>query len=353
MEKFMTFNIGDVKFIDSFQFMASSLESLAKNLITKSTDKYEKFDNMNKYFNADELELVCKKGFYPYEFMDNIDKFEYPSLPSKDKFYSSLRLSDISDDDYEHALNVYNKFNCSKFLDYHMLYLKCDVLLLADVFENFRNTSISYYKLDPANYISIASYAWDAMLLKTGISIDLISDKNLLEKVEKSKRGGYTFVGTERYVKANNKYLDDYDENIESNYLLYVDANNLYGQAMCQHLPYGNIKIDNDILLDDVIDTPDDSDIGYMVEVDIAFPKEMHELLKQFVPCPENITPRKEWYSDYQDELQKLTKANTNTTKLVAHLYERKNYTLHYRNLKFLIKLIKDFKNLKTKDIIT
>jgi hypothetical protein len=104
---------------------------------------------------------------------------------------------------------------------------------------------------------------------------------------------------------------------------------------MCQHLPYSNIKIDNDILLDDVIDTPDDSDIGYMVEVDIAFPKDMHELLKQCVPCPENITPTKEWYSDYQDELQQIAKANTNTTKLVAHLYERKNYTLHYRSFLF------------------
>jgi hypothetical protein len=70
--------------------------------------------------------------------MDTIDKFEYPSLPSKDKCYSSLRLSGISGDGYKHALNAYNKFNCSKFLDYHMLYLNCDVLLLADVFENFR-----------------------------------------------------------------------------------------------------------------------------------------------------------------------------------------------------------------------
>ena len=85
--------------------------------------------------------------------MDGLDKFEYPTLPPKDKFYSSLRLSGISDNNYKHALNVYDKFKCSKFLDYHMLYLKCDVLLLADVFENFRKTSISYYKLDPANYI--------------------------------------------------------------------------------------------------------------------------------------------------------------------------------------------------------
>jgi hypothetical protein len=81
------------------------------------------------------------------------------------------------------------------------------------------------------------------MLLKTGIELALISDKNLLDKVETSKRGGYTFVGTERYFKANNKYLNDYDENIESKYGLYVDANNLYGLAICQHLPYSDIKI--------------------------------------------------------------------------------------------------------------
>ena len=74
-----------------------------------------------KQFNTDELELVCQQGVYPYEFMYNIDKFEYPSLPPKEIFYSSLTLSGISDANYKHALNVYNKFKCSKFLDYHML----------------------------------------------------------------------------------------------------------------------------------------------------------------------------------------------------------------------------------------
>jgi hypothetical protein len=177
------------------------------------------------------------------------------------------------------------------------------------------------------------------MLLKTGIELALISDKNLLDKVETSKRGGYTFVGTERYFKANNKYLNDYDENIESKYGLYVDANNLYGLAICQHLPYSDIKSTNDILIDDVLNTPDDSDIGYMVELDLSFPKEIHELLTQFVPCPENLKPTKEWFNEYQQEVQALTKATTNTTTLVAHLYDRKNYTLHYRNLKCLLTL--------------
>ena len=141
--------------------------------------------------------------------MDGIEKFEYPTLPSTYRSYSSLRLSGVSNDISEHVFNVYNKFKCSKFLDYHRLLLNCDVLSLADVFEQFRKTSITYYKLDPANYITTASYAWDAMLLNTGIELDLIADIDLLDRVEQSKRGGFTFVGTERYVKANNKYLED------------------------------------------------------------------------------------------------------------------------------------------------
>ena len=168
------------------------------------------------------------------------------------------------------------------------------------------------------------------MLLNTGVALDLIADKKILEQVDKSKRGGYTFVGTERYVKANNKYLEVYDPTIESHYLLYLYAQNLYGHAMIQHLPQSNIKIDNDIKYDDVIKTPDDADVGYMLEVDISFPPEIHDLLKQFVPCPENIVPKEEWFSEYQEELQILTKANTKTNKLVAHLYDRTNYTLHY-----------------------
>ena len=108
---------------------------------------------------------------------------------------------------------------------------------------------------------------------------------------------------------------------------------------MCEYLPYSDIKINNDILIDDVLNTSDETDIGYMVEVDLSFPKQIHGLLKQFVPCPEHITPNKEWFSDYQKEVQALTHANTTTTKLVAHVYDRTNYTLHYRNLRFSLSL--------------
>ena len=115
--------------------------------------------------------------------------------------------------------------------------MKTDVLLLADVFENFRNTRFEHYGLDPANYISAASLSWDAMMLKTNIKLELISDLEVLDIIERSKRGGLCFVGSKRHVVANNKYMDTYDADKESNYLMYLDANNLYGWAMVQVYP--------------------------------------------------------------------------------------------------------------------
>jgi hypothetical protein len=173
-----------------------------------------------------------------------------------------------------------------------MIYLKTDVLLLADVFENFRKVCMNYYKLDPANYISAASLAWDAMLLLTNIELELISDLKMLDMIERMKRGGLCFVGTKRYVKANNKYMDDYNKDEESNYIMYWDANNLYGWAMSQHLPYKDLKFDNDVELETILNTSDDSDIGYFIECDLHFPKEIHDKLKEYPPCPENIKPR-------------------------------------------------------------
>ena len=145
--------------------------------------------------------------------------------------------------------------NCKTFKDYHLLYLKCDVLLLADVFENFRKTCLEYYKLDPSNYISAPSLAWDAMLLMTGIELDLITDLEMLEMIEKMKRGGLCFVGSERYVKANNHYLEDYDNTKPETYLMYVDANNLHGLAMMQLLPYKALKFNRTIDLEGISNT--------------------------------------------------------------------------------------------------
>ena len=349
--KFMSFKIGELKFIDSAQFMASSIEQLTENLYDEN-DKYKHFHCMKSHF-PEHMGLLCRKGLYPYEWFDNNDKFNHVGLPTIDDFDNELKQEGISyiklppeekskdleevthiinklksrisrnklrnkydgevnellkkyeklrsvKEDYKHANNVYDSLKCKTFLDYHLTYLKCDVLLLADIFENFRKTCKINYDLDPANYISSPSLAWDAMLLNTGIELKLISDPKIFNIIERQKRGGLCFVGSKRYVKANNRYLKDFDANLQENYLLYLDANNLYGWAMTQSLPYKNIKLDEKVTLEEILNTADDSSTGYIVEVDLSFPEEIHEKLKQYVPCPENIAPKYEWLSGLQ-----------------------------------------------------
>ena len=126
---------------------------------------------MKANFSEEELALIGRKGFYPYEFIDSPEKLNYNGLPPKEAFYSQVKLEGISDDDYQHAQTVYAAFKCKDFADYHWLYKKTDVLLLADIFENFRKMCLEHYRLDPANYLTAASLAWDAMLLKTRVEL--------------------------------------------------------------------------------------------------------------------------------------------------------------------------------------
>ena len=108
--------------------------------------------------------FLTKKGVYPYDYVSSIDKFSETQLPQKAEFYSKLNNEDMSDEDYQHAQNVWKTFNCKTIKDYHDLYLKSDVLLLADVFENFRKTCLKHYKLDSAHYYTSPNSAWDACL---------------------------------------------------------------------------------------------------------------------------------------------------------------------------------------------
>ncbi len=241
---------------------------------------------MKQHFNEEDMKIICQKGIYPYEWMDDKEKIKQEYLPTRKEFRSRLKLAGVTNKEYKHAQKVWQHFKCKTFQDYHDLYLKCDVLLLADIFENFRKSSIEHYELDPANFITAASFAWSAMLLKTGVELELITDPKILDIFERSKRGGLTFVGSKRYVKANNKHIAGYDPNTKSTYLLYLDANNLYGWAMVQALPYKDIKFANDTKLKDILNAADDAETGYMVEIDLSFKQEIREKLKQIPPAP-------------------------------------------------------------------
>ena len=194
----------------------------------------ERFASMYEFCNKDlnKFILLLRKGVYPYEYMDNWERFDEKLLPSKESFYSNLNMENI---------NVFKRFKLKNLGEYHDLYLQSDTLLLADVFENFRNTCLKVYELDPAHFLSLPGLAWQACLKKTNIKLELLTDYDMLLMVEEGIRGGICH-SIYRYVKANNKYMNNYDKNEESSYIQYLDANNLYGWAMSQKLPVNNFK---------------------------------------------------------------------------------------------------------------
>jgi hypothetical protein len=318
-EKYMMFSFCDIKFIDSFQFLSESLDTLSKNLITKD---YQYFNHTKKYFN-NFTELMCRKGIYPYEFVINENVFNL-DFPTKDKFYSKLTNEHIKDIDYEHALNVYRIMNCHNFGDYHDLYLKCDVLILCDVFENFRNSAMEKYKLDPCNFITSPSLAWSAMLSSLNPKLGYLHNEDELNFL--NKRGGIVQAGGQRHVKANNKYMNNYDSSKPSSYISYLDMNNLYGCAMSDYLPYEIIGFDNNIKLEDILNTPINNDIGYFVEVDIHLPNELHNKFKDYPLFPENKKVDYDKLSDYQKSILKQNNKNyCNSNKLILDLEDKKN----------------------------
>ncbi|XP_022810632.1 uncharacterized protein LOC111347672 [Stylophora pistillata] len=237
----------ELRFIDSFKFMASSLDKLVNNLVKKGESFFE---NTGKYYSGEKLKLLMRKGVYPYEWVDSIHKLDEPQLPPKESFFSVLSGKAISDEDYTHAQMVWKAFGCKTFRDYHNLYNRSDVLLLADVFENFRKLCKNIYKLDPCWYYTAPGLAWDACLKLTKIQLELLSDINMLHMFEAGIRGGVSMIPT-RHSKANNKYMGEkFDRKQPSKFITYLDANNLYGWAMSKNLPTGGFEWVYDIFND-------------------------------------------------------------------------------------------------------
>ena len=229
LEKYVSFSINNkLKFIDSFHLLSSLLDSLDKNL-GKTDFKY-----LSQEFDNNVLDPVKQKVFYPYEYMSNFEKFK-EKLTSKEKFYSSLTSKKISSKEYEHVLKVWNKFGMKTIKDHHGLYLKCDVLLLADVFEQIKNSSLKNYGLRPSYYLSAqVGMQW---LIWQNVCLNLIlTDPDMYIFFEKGMKGGVSYISN-RYSKANNKYFKSYDPKQESKHIICLDANNLYGYGMSKFLP--------------------------------------------------------------------------------------------------------------------
>ena len=331
-----------IKLIDSYRFMAMPLSKLIDNLSEgihnnkcadcKSCLDYIKTKNeklilkclnceqyYKKKFNKELIKrfkstyefcnkdlnkfiLLLRKGVYPYEYMDNWERFDETSLPSKESFYSNLNMENIENIDHRHGNNIFKIFNLKNIGEYHDLYVQSDTLLLADVFEK----CLEVYELDPAYFLSLPGLAWKACLKKTNVELESLTDYDMLLMVEEGIRGGICH-SIHRYAKAN-KYMKDYNKNIESSYIQYLDANNLYGWDMSQRFLVNNFKWVEEFIKN----YNENSYKGYILEVDIKYPKKLQDL-----------------HSDLPKRI-KVDKCK----KLVCDLHNKKEYVVHIESLK-------------------
>ena len=300
----------EIRFLDSFKFMASSLAGLVDNLARSGM---EKFQNLKKEFKEN-FKLLTQKGVYPYDYMNCLEKFSETQLPIKEDFYSKLNDCNITDKEYKHAQDIWEKFGINNLGEYHDLYLKTDVLLLADVFEEFRNICLENYNLDPAWYYTSPGLSWDALLKHSKVNLELLTDPDMLLMFEKGIRGGISMISN-RHGRANNKYMKEkFDSSQPSKFVPYLDANNLYGWAMMKPLPVGGFHWMTGDELERWREFP------CVLEVDLEYPEELHDFHNDYPLAPERI---------------KINKVE----KLIPTLGDKQKYVLHRENLKLYLSL--------------
>jgi hypothetical protein len=316
----------ELRFIDSFRFMGTSLQKLVESMndhqfkqLKRQLQSSRIFQGFGMKSTKEELFYeLRKKGIYPYEYTDSMEKFETSNMPSRSNFYSRKDDKHIKQEDYNQFKKVWRMIGNVTLGKYSDLYLWTDVILLADIIQNFRETCLKTYGLDPMYYYTAPGLAWDAMLKLTKIELELISDYEMLQMVKEGIRGGISQC-SHRYVKANNPIMKvkKYNPNKKETYLLYIDANNLYGWAMSQYLPYSGFKfIDADKfsseeIISKIQSHPHNHNKGYILTVDLDYPIELHD--------------------DHSDlPLAPIHKNN----KLMCTLENKERYTLHYRTLK-------------------
>ena len=224
----------------------------------------------------DKWKYLTKILAYPYDNCNSIDDYKkHVDNLKKEDFFSKLKNKSPDDEEIERTKDIIKRFNNKNGEELTEIYLKSDVHLLACVFEKFIRVSITEFDMNPLYCVSLPGYTWQCGLKYTGINLQTLQDKDMILFLENNIHGGISSVMGDRYVKS--------DENKK---ILYIDANNLYGHSMSQPLPYDEIKFDKSIKLEDILNTPDDSDIGYFIEVDLKYPDKIKQKTKNFPFAP-------------------------------------------------------------------
>ena len=334
-ERNLLIRIANVVFVDSFQFLATSLDNLVK-IMRKSG--LENFAHTAKHFGHEEI--FYQKGIFPYDYMTDEAKFEETALPAKSAFYNRLSEEEVSDEEYERAQKIWLHFSMTSLKQYHDFYLTLDVLLLADVFEKFRRTMMDSHGLDCLHFPSLPSMTLQMALKVTGVELELISDSNIYLMIESAIRGGLSYV-SQRYAKANFPDMPDYRSDLPTSFLLYLDCNSLYTTCQTYRLPVGDFKFltESELADFDVESVSADSETGYFVECDLRYPEHLHDAHNAYPLAPEHIRIHEDMLSDTLRWMMDETSVrHVPCTKLVSNLRDKTRYVTHYRCLQFYLR---------------
>ncbi len=281
---------------------------------------------------SDKLDLFIRKGVYPYSYMNSRQRLEETSLPPIEAFHNDLTDEEISQEDYDHAWKVWRATNCRTMQDYHDVYLQVDTLQLADILESFRDECLESYGLDPAKYYTSPGLSWDAMLKQTGIELELVKDIDQYQFIESGLRGGICYIA-QRFSKANNPHVPDYDPSKPTTFISYEDINALYATSMVRSLPVGDFKWE-EVDGFDLTSKDEDDERGFILEVDLKVPEELHEKFKSYPLAAESMVITDDMLSPYQLELsEELKLESQKCSKLITNLLPKKNYIIHYTTL--------------------
>ncbi|CAL8147652.1 unnamed protein product [Orchesella dallaii] len=356
-EKFPYIKINNkLVFKDSLSFFSSSLDGVANTLNPedfKLSRKYftEMLSNMFPGQNVDsKVELLLRKGVYPYSYFDCVEKYDETELPPPHEFYNDLTEKPIEPEEYLHAQRVWRELGIKNLREYTKIYVEADVLLLADCFQRMRKLFQEKFELDPIHYLSLPQLTWDCAMKFSGVELDYIRDENMHIWLEEAKRGGFSSVGDIRAAKANNKYMPDYDPSLPSTFICYHDINNLYPCSMTSYLPQKDFTWVEDDEFDELLgrgqefieSIPAEGEYGYFFEVDLHFPVELHDKFNALPPAPyrrsvdyTELSPFQQYFAD----MLNVSETSLSNERLIADLNDRKKYKVHYRALQFYFSL--------------
>ena len=330
-------------FLDSYQFLSSSLGALAATLDSLPLTE----QRMRARFPGISDAVIRRKGVFPYSYFDSPARLQDSCLPPIEKFKDDLTGAECTSDEYAHAQRAWSELGCRTFREYLVGYLHLDIYLLTDIFEKFRQVTLQEDGLDPVHFVSLPGLSYMACFKRSGETIDLLQDIDMVRLFERGIRGGLTFVNKHQVEARIPELGNNQDGNV---HLAYIDQNNLYGSSLCRPLPHSEFTwVEPDELEhlsnpSEILKLEDEADYGYLFEVDLEYPSELHAATADFPLAPEGAYIEEDMFSPFMrtlfDEMcaaRACPNKYQSYRKLLLTQYAKESYVCHYSILKFYL----------------